>query len=154
MAANRQPSPAQRLSVVRNVISRCSSAGSSGPQYTPPQAAAALAKVRVKDPTVVTPKEVLMMATLNGAKAQGRTDCGTLAAGKKADMIMLRTDVPNMHPVHNMVNNLVYAGDSGDIVMTIVDGKILYNNGEYTTIDIEKTIFEAETATEKILKML
>ena len=118
------------------------------------KAAAALAKVRVKDPTVVTPKEVLMMATLNGAKAQGRTDCGTLAAGKKADMIMLRTDVPNMHPVHNMVNNLVYAGDSGDIVMTIVDGKILYNNGEYTTIDIEKTIFEAETATEKILKML
>lgn len=47
------------------------------------KAAAALAKVRVKDPTVVTPKEVLMMATLNGAKAQGRTDCGTLAAGKK-----------------------------------------------------------------------
>ena len=52
------------------------------------------------------------------------------------------------------MNNLVYAGDSGDIVMTVVDGKVLYRNGEYTTIDIEKTIFEAEAATAKILKQL
>ena len=113
-----------------------------------------LAKVKANDPTVVTPKEALIMATLNGAKAQGREDCGTLQVGNKADMIMLRTDVPNMHPVHSMVNNLVYAGDSGDIVMTVVDGKVLYRNGEYTTIDIEKTIFEAEAATAKILKQL
>ncbi|MDO4395572.1 MAG: amidohydrolase [Clostridia bacterium] len=115
---------------------------------------AALAKVKTSDPTVVTPQEALMMATVNGAKAQGRANCGTLEVGNKADMIVLRTDVPNMHPVHNMANNLVYAGDSGDIAMTIVDGRILYRNGEYTTIDIEKTIYETEAATAGILKQL
>ncbi|MDD6043167.1 MAG: amidohydrolase [Eubacteriaceae bacterium] len=115
---------------------------------------ATLAKVKKMDPTVITPKEALMMATLNGAKAQGRADCGCIALGNKADMIVLRTDTPNMHPVHNMLNNLVYSASSGDISMTIVDGKVLYKDGEYTTIDIEKTIFEAEVATEKILKKL
>ena len=115
---------------------------------------AGLAKVKTSDPTVVTPQEALMMATVNGAKAQGRANCGTLEVGNKADMIVLRTDVPNMHPVHNMANNLVYAGDSGDIAMTIVDGRILYRNGEYTTIDIEKTIYETEAATAGILKQL
>ena len=67
---------------------------------------------------------------------------------------MLRTDVANMHPVHNMLNNIVYSATDGDIVMTMADGKVLYKDGEYTTIDIEKTIFETEAATAAILKQL
>lgn len=115
---------------------------------------ATLAKVKVNDPTVITPKEALMSATLNGAKAQGRFNCGSLEVGKKADMIVLRTDMANMHPVHNLLNNVVYSATDSNIAMTIVDGKILYKDGEYTTIDIEKTIFEAEKATAGILKQL
>lgn len=115
---------------------------------------AILAKVKSNDPTVITPKEALTVATLNGAKAQGRTDCGQIKLGNKADMIVIRTDDPNMHPVHNMLNNLVYSCSSSNIEMTIVDGKVLYKNGEFTTIDLEKTIFEAEKATENILRQL
>ncbi len=115
---------------------------------------AILAKTREMNPTVVTPKQALQAATLNGAKAQGRADCGLIAEGNKADFIILRTDVPNMHPVHNMLNNIVYSASDGDIVMTVVDGNVLYKDGEFMTIDIEKTIFEAEAATAEILKQL
>jgi 5-methylthioadenosine/S-adenosylhomocysteine deaminase len=115
---------------------------------------AMLAKVREMNPTLITPKEALTAATRNGAMAQGRTDCGILAEGNKADLIVLRTDVPNMRPVHSLLSNLVYSASSGDIVLTMVDGKVLYENGEYTTIDVEKTIYETEKATAHILEQL
>ena len=115
---------------------------------------AILAKVREQNPTVITPKQALEAATINGAQAQGRYDCGAIKEGNKADLLVLRTDVANMHPVHNMLNNIVYSATDGDIVMTMADGKVLYKDGEYTTIDIEKTIFETEAATAAILKQL
>jgi len=115
---------------------------------------AVIAKVKANDPTVVTPKEALMAATRNGALAQGRKDCGVLKAGNKADLIVLRTDVPNMHPVHNMANNLVYAASGSDIVLTMVDGNVVYKDGDFLTLDMERTIFEAEAATAKILSQL
>ncbi|SCK02988.1 5-methylthioadenosine/S-adenosylhomocysteine deaminase [uncultured Eubacterium sp.] len=118
------------------------------------KAFATIAKVRADDPTVITPKEALAAATRNGALGQGRADCGVLQEGFKADLIALRTDVPNMHPIHNLANNIVYAAAGSDIALTMVDGKILYKDGEYTTIDIEKTIFETEKATAEILKQL
>lgn len=118
------------------------------------KAFATIAKVKANDPTVITPKEALLAATRNGALAQGRENCGVLQEGFQADLIVLRTDVPNMHPIHNLINNIVYAASGSDIALTMVDGKILYRDGEYTTIDIEKTIFEAEKATAEILKQL
>jgi len=59
-----------------------------------------------------------------------------------------------MHPVHDLKNNLVYSASGSDVVLTMVDGKVLYDNGQYTTIDIEKTIYEAEQATKYILSQL
>ena len=59
-----------------------------------------------------------------------------------------------MYPVHNMVNNLVYSASGTDVVLTMADGKVLYENGEYLTLDICRTIREAENATQKILSML
>ncbi len=103
------------------------------------------------DPTLITPEDTLHAATLAGAKAQGRDDCGVLAVGKKADIIVLDINQPNMRPIHNMANNVVYSASGSDVVLTMVDGKVLYQNGEYLTIDIEKAIFEAERATKKIL---
>lgn len=111
-------------------------------------------KEKYKDPTVVTPIETLTAATITGAQGQGRDDCGKLAVGYKADLIIIDIMRPNLVPVHKMVNNIVYSACGGDIVLTMVDGKVLYKNGVYTTIDIEKTIFEADKATQKILRML
>ena len=111
-------------------------------------------KVQTGDPTAVTPVDALRAATLGGAKAQGRKDSGVLREGAKADLVVVDISQPNMHPVHNLINNLVYSCSGKDVVMTVVDGKVLYDNGEYTTIDIEKAVFEAERATQKILERL
>lgn len=103
------------------------------------------------DPTLITPADTLTAATAAGAKGQGRENCGALAAGHKADLIVVDLRKPNMHPIHNMANNIVYAASGSDILLTMVDGKVLYTNGEYTTIDIEKVIYEAEKSTTRIL---
>jgi len=106
------------------------------------------------DPTAVTPLDAVKAATAGGAKAQGRTDSGALKVGNKADLIVMDISGVNMHPVHNLINNIVYSGSGRDILMTVVDGKVMYKNGEYNTIDIEKTIYEVEAATKKILERL
>ena len=111
-------------------------------------------KMYYNDPTAVTPKEALYAATRGGALAQGRDDAGLMKEGYKADLIMIDIDQPNMYPVHDMLNNLVYSASGTDVVMTMGDGKVLYENGEYKTIDIEKTAFMAEEATREILSQL
>lgn len=118
------------------------------------KAFATASKMMYKDPTAVTPKEALYAATRAGALAQGRDDCGLLKEGFKADLIALDISKPNMFPVHNMLNNLVYSMDGGDITLTMVDGKVLYRDGKYETIDIEKVIFETQKATNGILSEL
>lgn len=111
-------------------------------------------KIRFNDPTLITPKETLYAATRAGALAQGREDAGLLKEGYKADLIMIDLEKPNMYPVHDLLNNLVYSASGTDIVMTMSDGKIVYENGEYKTLDIEKTMFEAQAATKIILSKL
>ena len=115
---------------------------------------ATLYKASSGDPTAVTPRQALTAATVGGARAQGRMDCGRIAAGYRADLIVLDTDVPYMKPVHDMANNLVYSAQGSDVVLTMCDGKILYENGEYKTLDIEKVQFEAQKSTQAILSEL
>lgn len=111
-------------------------------------------KIRFNDPTLITPKQTLYAATRAGALAQGREDAGLVKEGFKADLIMIDLEQPNMYPVHDLMNNLVYSASGTDIVMTMSDGKIVYENGEYKTLDIEKTMFEAQAATNVILSKL
>ena len=99
-------------------------------------------KIRFNDPTLITPKQTLYAATRAGALAQGREDAGLVKEGF------------NMYPVHDLMNNLVYSASGTDIVMTMSDGRIVYENGEYKTLDIEKTMFEAQAATKVILSKL
>lgn len=115
---------------------------------------ATAAKERVKDPTAVTPKQALQAATSSGAQSQGRSDTGVLARGKKADLIVLDISGPHMHPVHSLINNLVYSASGSDVVLTMADGKILYENGKYFTIDLERAVYETERAAKKILQAL
>lgn len=108
----------------------------------------------LKDPAVITPTEALKAATEGGAKAQRRDMCGALREGAKADVVVIDISGANMHPIHSIINNLVYSCSGGDVEMTMVDGKVLYEKGNYRTIDIEKTIYQAEKATKKILERL
>lgn len=113
-----------------------------------------LAKVKNYNPKLITPLQSVQMATLNGAKSQGRYDSGLIKVGNKADLVMLRTDSPNMCPKHDLLNNLVLSATDSDIVMTMIDGKIVYENGDFKTIDIEKTSFEVEKCVAEILSKL
>lgn len=96
------------------------------------------------DPTLITPAQALYAATRAGALSQGREDCGLIKEGFKADLFLLDTDRPYMCPAHDPLSNLVYAAQGGDVVLTMCDGEILYRNGEYTTIDVERARFETE----------
>lgn len=90
-----------------------------------------LQKVVCDDPEAVPAREVLKMATVNGAHAMGLTECDTLSVGKKADMIMLNLRQPNMQPIHNIEKNLVYSGSKQNVKMTMIGGKVLYQDGEF-----------------------
>ncbi|MDD5822936.1 MAG: amidohydrolase [Firmicutes bacterium] len=118
------------------------------------KAFALLGKIKSGDPAAMKPEQVLYSATRAGALAQGREDCGIIKVGCKADLIVVDTEVPNMQPVHNMINNLVYSACGKDVVLTMCDGRVLYKDGEYLTIDVEKTYAEVEIARKKILSQL
>jgi len=111
-------------------------------------------KAASKDPTAVTPQEVIRAATYGGARAQGRGDCGLMRAGYRADLIVIDISQPNMHPVHNLINNIVYSSSGSDVRMTMIDGKVVYEDGIYCTINLEETTAQAEKATEQILERL
>ncbi len=112
------------------------------------------AKAWYMDPKAVSPEQALYAATRAGAAGQGRDDCGLIKEGFKADLIVVDISKPNMHPVHDLRNNLVYSASGSDVLLTMVDGEVLYKDGEYYSIDVEKTIYEAQQATKKILALL
>ncbi len=107
--------------------------------------AALLQKGTLCDPTAVTAYQALKMATVNGARAQGRGDhTGTVECGKRADLILINTHSPGMRPLYSPQSAVAYAARGGDVRLTMVNGKILYENGQFTTIDVERAIREAD----------
>ncbi len=106
------------------------------------------------DPRVVTPRQALYAATRAGAVSQGRADTAALKTGMKADLIALDISGAHMKPAHSLLNNLIYSASGSDVRLTMVDGKVLYRDGEYQTIDIEKVIFEVEKSKDRILSEL
>ena len=104
-----------------------------------------------RDPTLISPAQVLSMATVNGARLQGRTDTGALAVGRKADIVAIDTDRPHLTPNIDPMANLIYAAQGADVVLTMVDGRILYENGAYLTLDRERILFDARKAARRLL---
>jgi 5-methylthioadenosine/S-adenosylhomocysteine deaminase len=104
--------------------------------------AALVHKGIAQDPTVLKASDVLNMATVNAARAIGRTDTGLIEVGKRADLCVINLDRPHLTPALDIPNLLVYSAQASDVVMTIVDGVILYDNGEFTSIYAEKAKYE------------
>ena len=108
------------------------------------QTAAILHKGVVLDPTATTASQMPKLATRNGALAQGRTDCGEIRIGARADLILI-----DRHSIHNMpcfddYAMLCYSAERSDVLLTMVDGRILYQNGTYTLIDEERLRYDAQ----------
>lgn len=100
-----------------------------------------LAKLREQDAAAVDALEVLKMATVNGAKAMNLPDTDVLAAGKQADLIMIDLQKPNMQPLNNIAKNLVYSGSKQNVKMTMIRGRILYENGQFAKEIDEEEIY-------------
>lgn len=118
------------------------------------KAAALMAKNVSGDPKSLPAEAVVMMATVCGARAQGReAECGMLKPGMDADLILLDFSSPHLMPCHNVLSHLVYAARGSDVVMTMVRGQVLYAGGKYPTIDLEHAVRElAEYAMPKIFQ--
>ena len=111
-----------------------------------------LQKAICDDPQAVPATEVLKMATVNGAHAMGLTECDVIAEGKKADMILIDLQQPNMQPIQNIEKNLVYSGSKQNVKMTMIGGKILYQDGSYFLDSTKEEIFaKANESARRIL---
>ena len=105
-----------------------------------------LQKVKEYDAEACDAAEVLKMACVNGALAMSLYDCDTLAAGKKADIIEIDLHQPNMQPLNNIAKNIVYAGSKQNVKRTMVNGKILYECGEFFVGEDPEKIYEKANA--------
>ncbi len=105
-----------------------------------------LQKIACEDATAVDSMEVLKMATVNGARAMGLTDCDVLDEGKLADLVMIDLNQPNMQPIHHIPKNIVYSGSKLNVAMTMVNGRILYENGQFSIGVEPQEIYEKANA--------
>jgi 5-methylthioadenosine/S-adenosylhomocysteine deaminase len=103
-----------------------------------------------ENPELMAAKEVIAMATTNGAKAQGRDDIGIIKVGNKADFAVISLNKSHSVPNHDLISSVVFAAQASDVEMTVVDGKVLYRNGEFITFDVEEAKQKAKKAAARI----
>ena len=97
-----------------------------------------------RNPLALLPQDVLAMATREGAKALGR-QTGRIAPGYVADLILVDFTRPHLTPCHSVMDNLVYAAHGSDVVMNMARGKIIYKDGTFLTLDLEKIQAEVKS---------
>jgi 5-methylthioadenosine/S-adenosylhomocysteine deaminase len=107
--------------------------------------AALVAKARDRDATALDAGTVIEMATANGADALG-IDGGRIAAGEPADMIVLDAGEAHLTPSRELLSHAVYAATGRDVTTTIVDGRVLMDDGEVETLDAKQVVADAERA--------
>ena len=118
------------------------------------QYASFLQKGVSEEATALKAYEALKMATLYGAKALGIDyKVGMIKKGYEADLIVLDLNKPHFYPLqYNKISNLVYSAQSSDIILTMVQGKILMENRELKTIDLEILYSKVNKLTQDFLK--
>ena len=89
------------------------------------------------DPLALLPIDALNMATRDGARALGRKT-GSIQAGYEADLILVDFSHLNLTPCHSVLSNLAYAARGCDVSMNMARGKVIYQDGEFHTIDLER----------------
>ena len=108
--------------------------------------ACVLQKLRCADAAAGNAEAILRAATIGGAKAMGLTDCDRIAEGKQADLIVIDLQRPSMQPIINIPKNLVYSGAKDCVKLTMVAGKVLYENGEFFIGEDPTRIYETAAA--------
>jgi 5-methylthioadenosine/S-adenosylhomocysteine deaminase len=106
------------------------------------------------DPVVVSPMQTLAAATVVGAKAMGYADLGLLREGYLADLILLDLNTAHMTPATDLESNLIYAAQGGDVRLTMVNGKVLYRDGAFTTLNREAILADARDGAREMQRRL
>ncbi len=117
--------------------------------------AALLHKATTGDPTAISAAEALQMATIEGARCLGlESEIGSLEVGKKADIVLVDFDKPHLTPRHNVVSHLVYAAGAADVHSTLVDGKFLFKNGQFTHLDQGEICAQAQKIARHLVSLV
>jgi 5-methylthioadenosine/S-adenosylhomocysteine deaminase len=101
-------------------------------------------RVHTLDPEASNGEEALELATREGAMYLG-IDAGMLAPGRLADLVVVDLERPHLTPLHRVVATLVYSARGSDVIMTIVGGQIVYENGRCTKVDEAEVMVEAQS---------
>ena len=110
------------------------------------RSAASGVRTATGDSAALPSPAALMMATVCGARAQGRAaECGMIKEGFDADLCLIDFSAPHLIPCHNVLNALTWSAKGGDVAMTMVRGKILYQSGSFPTIDLKSVVEELTT---------
>ncbi len=108
-----------------------------------------------RNPMLMPVEQILEMATIGGARALSwEREIGSIEIGKKADIAIVSFNKPHLHPLYEEVSHLVYAAKAADVDTVLVNGKLLLENGELTTMDVERTMEEVEDAKQDLLEKL
>lgn len=111
---------------------------------------AATQKLKDNDASSTDANEILKMATVGSAHCMGLNDCDTIEVGKKADLIEIDLARPNMQPINNITKNIVYSGSKENVKMTMINGKILYKDGQFLTADKNEIYERAQKIIDRI----
>lgn len=116
--------------------------------------AAVTQKLKTSDAAACDAAELLKAATVGGAHCMGLYNCDIIDTGKKADLTVIDLYQPNMQPINNIIKNIVYSGSKENVKLTMINGKILYENGEFIGTDIEKIYYEVQKITDRLKSIL
>lgn len=112
--------------------------------------AAVLHKGMTQNATVIKAQTALDLATICGAKALGKMDTGAIIPGNVADLVLVNALEPHLLPTHDSVSTLVYSAEARDVAMTMVNGNILYLDGSFPHLDVEKICVNAQNAANRL----
>lgn len=114
-----------------------------------------LGKISTMDPTAAPAPVVYKMATIEGARALGMDQfIGSIEPGKKADIIVINTDVPHLTPMYEPFSHLVYAANGGDVTHTIIGGRLVMENRRLLTLDLQDVLDAARSKQKAVLGWL
>lgn len=109
-----------------------------------------LQKMLTEDPSFLSAQQLLVMATQNGLLSQGRQgEAGMIRVGMDADLIAVSTEYPSMQPLLSPISSLAYAATGSMVKLTMVRGKILYENGVFHTIDLDRVLYHVNQITSR-----
>jgi len=119
--------------------------------FTEMDSVAKMQKVITMDSTSMNAGQTLHAATLGGAETLNADQMiGSLAVGKKADIIVLNMNQPHLTPLYDVPSHLVYAARGADVLHSIIDGKIIMENRKLNTMDEDRLLADMRKMGEKI----